>query len=220
MARPIDWQLLIPTNVHAEGGAKLDIAPDGTVSVRRRGRYSDTFTITTRTALRGITAFRIELLPVADAAENAAINELQVTARQTVARPGTLDRHSPVVLRNASSDVDAPDGEVGRIIDRQNDTRWKFPLDKRESHFVGVEVADPIAANGNAETELVFQIASDHGAHGTLSRFKLAATTSPHPVRVLPAKLRAILALEPTERSDAQRRELADYFRALSQSAR
>ncbi|HEX5176696.1 MAG TPA: hypothetical protein VFV83_06700 [Chthoniobacteraceae bacterium] len=214
MARPIDWRPLTPADVKVEGGAKLRIEPDGTLIASGRAAYSDTFTITTRTALRGITALRIELLPDRAGSADAVINELQVTA--TLA----LDRHASIVLRNASTDIDAPDAEVGRIIDRKDDTRWRFPLPKTERHFLVVETIEPVAANDHAETELVFRITQHHGEHGTLSRFKLAAATSPHPVRELPAKLRAILALEPTERSDQQRRELADFFYRLSQSAR
>jgi hypothetical protein len=36
----------------------------------------------------------------------------------------------------------------------------------------------------------------------------------------LPAAIRRILAIEPTERSDAQRKEVADFFRLLSASAK
>jgi hypothetical protein len=209
MARPVEWQLLAPRAVKVDGGARATIADDGTISASGRAAHSDAFTITARTTLRGITAFRIELLPDPKTAGEAVIGELRIT---------DAARRQSVVLQNASSDVEGGGTEVGRIIDHKEQSQWKFPLPRDASRSIVVECAEPV---GDApETELGFQITQNHGAHPMLSRLRIFATTKPHPVRELPAAIRRILAIEPTERSDAQRKEVADFFRLLSASAK
>jgi hypothetical protein len=214
MARPIAWQPLMPVDVKVPAGKKITVETDGTLVMTGRGTKAIALAITARTALRGITAFRIELLPDGAASRNVVINELRISAR------GRGGKRVPVPLREASSDVESGDRDIARIIDGKTETGWRCHAAGSEPHFIVVRAAAPVGVTGNSETELFFDIAQNHRGDGTLHRVKLSATATASPVRALSRALRAILAIEPTERSDAQRQQLRDYFHPLSESVR
>ena len=219
MAHPVEWQPLTAHDVQVEGGPKLVIARDGSVTAKGRAAYPDVFSITARTALRGITAFRIEFVADANAPTNALIGELRISAapEPTAPRRGRHGRKQ-IALRNASTDVDESGNKVARIIDEDEESQWRFVIPQEEARSVVVETVKPIG-DGN-RTELVFRIARNEGERRTLGRVRLFATTKPYPVRVLPTALRKILAIEPSERSEAQRKQIDAYFRRHSEPYR
>ena len=64
MARPADWQLLTPFEIKADSGITLAAQQDGSLlAVGSDHPEKDAYTLKARTALHGITAFRIEALP-------------------------------------------------------------------------------------------------------------------------------------------------------------
>ncbi|MGV3532640.1 MAG: DUF1553 domain-containing protein, partial [Chthoniobacteraceae bacterium] len=69
---------------------------------------------------------------------------------------------------------------------------------------------------GSGETLLTFELEQKYGTDHTLGCFRISATTKAAPVRELPEEIRAVLALEPTERSEEQSAVLARHFRSES----
>ena len=121
-----------------------------------------------------------------------------------------------VALRHASADAEQDDFGAAKALDGDAKTGWAFGDGIGKPHTAVFELAEPLAVG--ADTALIFTLAQDYGTRHTLGRFRLSATTKAPPVRELPAKLKAILALEPSEREPKQREELAAYFRPLSQA--
>jgi hypothetical protein len=58
-----DWVTLEPASSHAEGGTVLRKLPDGSLRAEGPNPAGQTYTVTARTDLKGITAFRLEAIP-------------------------------------------------------------------------------------------------------------------------------------------------------------
>ncbi|MDB6155785.1 MAG: hypothetical protein JWL90_4238, partial [Chthoniobacteraceae bacterium] len=120
-----------------------------------------------------------------------------------------------IALQNPSADFNQAGFEVSKAIDGDPKSGWAFLQETGKPHAAVFETAPPIAANSEG-TSLIFTIRQDHGANHTLGRFRLSATNAPLPVRELPNSIRAILAIEPSERAPGQRSEIAAYFLPFS----
>jgi hypothetical protein len=93
---------------------------------------------------------------------------------------------------------------------------------------VGIRTRDESAARGclpakkpidvGADSVLTINLRQDYGENHNLARIRLSATASAGPIRELPAAIRGILAIEPSERTPEMRTQLADYFRPMSKS--
>lgn len=124
-----------------------------------------------------------------------------------------VPKEEPVKLTQASADFADKDRSVARAIDGDTGRKngWSVNEQPAQAHAAAFEIdGQPLKEQGSL---LVFSLTQRHGTNYTLGRFRLSATTQPRPVRILPASLTATLALAAEQRSDAQRRELADYFR-------
>src|SRR5207249_985936 len=84
------------------------------------------------------------------------------------------------------------------------------------SHAATFEIgAKPIEEPGAL---LIFTLVQRFGTNHTLGHFRLSATTQPPPVRELPDIIKTILAVQPADRTETQRGELADFFREFAPS--
>lgn len=107
--------------------------------------------------------------------------------------------------------------DASLAIDGKTSTGWAFGDKPGVRHSLVAEL--PKAVDVPEGWLLRVDIAQLHGANHTLGKFRLSATSDALPVRELPDEIRAALALEPTERSQAQRKEVAAFFRPLSKTA-
>src|SRR5262249_10900920 len=60
---PSEWGVLEPLSAQAESGAALKTQPDQSLLAEGDNPAHDVYTVTARTELKGITAFRLEALP-------------------------------------------------------------------------------------------------------------------------------------------------------------
>ena len=123
-----------------------------------------------------------------------------------------------VRLQNASADYSESGHEVSKAIDGNTDAKngWSIGDETGRAHAATFELeGKPFDETGSL---LVFTLVQKYGTNTTIGRFRIAATTQPLPVREQPESIKEILALEPEERNDQQRDELADYFRAFAPS--
>lgn len=112
------WTVLEPWRFTSAGGAILQKRPDGSLLAGGKNPASDTYTISVRTELTGITAFRLEALndsslpsrgPGRAVNGNFSVDELRVTA----APSGKSNGHSPGNAREAGGRL-----LPGRMADR------------------------------------------------------------------------------------------------------
>ncbi len=154
--------------------------------------------------------FRVSIF---DAAHKLAWEETVAQPPQPSVTVGPLEG-KVVALRNASADFSQEGFPAAKALDGDKKTGWALAPEMGKAHAAVFEMAAPL----DSPALLMFTLRQDYGTKHTLGRFRISATTAAPPVRELPAGLRAILALEPSEREPKQREELAAYFRPLSKS--
>ena len=122
-----------------------------------------------------------------------------------------------VAFQSASADFEQTDWTAAEAIDGVADDKsgWAFAPETGKAHAIIFEAA---ASLGDDETKLTVQLEQKRGENHRLGRFRISATSARLPIRELPPAIKAVLALEPTERDDAQRDTLGAYFRPLSKT--
>ena len=123
-----------------------------------------------------------------------------------------------VRLQNASADYSESGYDVSKAIDGNTDAKngWSIGDKTGRAHAASFELeGKPFDATGSL---LIFTLVQKYGTNHTIGRFRIAATTQPLPVREQPESIKEILAAKPEGRTDQQREELADYFRAFAPS--
>jgi hypothetical protein len=223
--RPIPWQPLSPAAIAAKHGTALVALEDHSIRAGGASPSPEIYTVRVKERLTGVTAFRLEAVPD-ESFPNAVVTEfsVQIAPKEnghlvrappqpsTKLQPGAARN---VALKDATADFSAPGFGPELAIDADQSTGWSFAGSARTAAAV-FQTVQPITVPPDAE--LVFSIAQSSGKGRTPGRFRIFATTAPAPVRELDASIRAILALEPSEREPAQRETVANYFRALSRS--
>ncbi len=198
--KPVKWQPLQIQSATARN-AKIEIAADG--SLRASGAGEAAFIIQAVLPQQGATAFRIEFLPNADGQKvSAGIGELEI-------RPA---KDSPALtVITASASVENPGSEIAKVVDGNPATGWSVSPDGKISIASAFQLSKPLE---RAEV-VTFFLRNKAPAHGPRS-FRIYATSHRPPVLELPDSIRDTLALEPSERTEKQRRELERYYRTHS----
>ena len=197
---PVQWEPLKVLDAVSRKG-KLEALPDGSLKAPVELADKERYTIRATTALKKITAFRVEVLPERGTIGrngNAILSEFQVAG---------------ATLAVASADYSQKNFGPDAAIDGNPKTGWAFGGSTDKPHAAVFELTKPL--NLGAETVLTFILRQDHSARH-LKRIRISATAKAPPVRELPESLRQTIALEPSERTEAQQTELADYFRPMS----
>ena len=215
----VQWSVLKPSSAVSSGGATLVVQTDGSILSSGKNPPTDTYTLKFETALKGITALRMEVLPHATLPSkgpgrasngNFVLSELQlklggqpvklnrVTATHTQAAPYTIDK--------------AIDGDTGP-------TGWAI-LPKVGQVNSAVFSAAAAFGDGTKKT-LEVVMPQNHGNAHSIGHFRISATTSkePHGPQAksgLPKNIAAVLAIERAKRNKAQQNQLRKHFRTIS----
>ena len=213
-APPPTWTTLRPVSARSAGGATLDVAEDGSVTVSGPNPDRDTYTLGARLPAGPVTAFRIEALaePPRGSPGRADYGSFVVTRLAVeAAPPGGRPRALPLARAEADSDSSA-----AGLLDRDDDTGWGGS-DPSHSYAAVVQPTAPVGPGGDVAITLEHQ---GQQPRNNLRRFRLSVTSSPHPWGglALPDKVLTIVAIPKSQRSEAQQKELADYYRGLSPS--
>src|SRR5262249_36585532 len=123
----------------------------------------------------------------------------------------------PVKWKRASADFSQDGFPVAHAVDGRNDTGWAVFPEVGKAHAAVFEPAEPVGGDGETALTFVLDHQSNFAQH-SVGKFRLAVTTAadPHGLLGLPAAVRDALALAPEKRTDAQRKELAAYYRTVA----
>lgn len=177
----------------------------------------DTYTVTLRTTLTGITGFKLETLTDpslpghgpgrGDAARpNFVLNTFRVTA----ANAGSAAR--PLAFTRASASFAQAAFPVSNLIDPKNTKGWAINPQFGRDHWATFELATPI---GSAEgLTLTFTLAQNLGGGRTIGRFRLSALTGRIDAGALPMGIAALLRTGAAERTAAQSQALLAHVAA------
>jgi hypothetical protein len=212
------WTVLQPEAMKSAGGAQLTKLPDGSVLASGKNPFPETYTITAKTTVAGVTAFRLEALadpklpgrgPGRAPNGNFVLSEFKVE----VQLPGE-PKPKAVKLTRALADFSQGSYPVQNAIDGNLGTGWAVVPQTGRNHVAIFELKDRIMPAG---TTLTFTLNQNYeGKDHNLGKFRLAVTTVPPPLSLgnLPADVAKALHTEPAQRTPQQRDLLRNMHRS------
>ena len=219
---------LEPVRFSSKGGASSETLPDGSLLVPGKAEDKETYTVTVRTRLAGITAFRLEALPHPGL-------PLQGPGRTSagafvVTSLAVKDGEQALALKAAAADLNEKGRGAALAIDSHAATGWGATEEAEAGrpHALVVALERPLggvtagATAARART-LTFTLEFQSGwpwPQSSLGHFRLAATAAERPFAGLepPAELRPLLGVAAAERTEEQKRKLDAWFRPLAPS--
>ncbi|HVR83916.1 MAG TPA: hypothetical protein VMU54_06355 [Planctomycetota bacterium] len=179
---PMKWSLLEPKKMSATGGAVLTRLEDGSILAGAENPAQSRYTVVLQTELKGINAFRLEVLPDRSLGGsgpgrfengNFVLSEFRV---QLLSDP-QAESGTPVALERATSDYAQEGFPITHAIDGKNETGWALFPQLGRVHEAVFEMKSPLGAAGPLTLLFVLDHASIYERH-TIGRFRLSATTT------------------------------------------
>ncbi|MCA9049431.1 MAG: DUF1553 domain-containing protein, partial [Planctomycetaceae bacterium] len=214
----VEWFPLELSDLEGPKGITLERLDDR--SIRATGTADQgAYTLTVRTSLRGITAFRVEALTEASVKGNGpglpengnfVVTEFQVQA----APPDKPQELKNVALQNAKADFLQEGFNVALAIDGQpgNQNAWAVANAGGVTHWATFETTEPLGHDDGTLLKIV--IHQNHNAKNhLLARFRISVTQKSAPGLSLPEQFRAIAVAKADQRSENQSNTLLDWFR-------
>ncbi len=216
----VAWQTLTPKNLKASNDAALTAGPDGVIVAEQKDGPSD-YVITAETDLKDITGIRLEVLaddsllgrgPGLSPNGNFVLTEFEVKA----APKGKPGQQQPVKLEKPLADFSQENFAVAGAIDgnRGGNNGWASHPQTGRTHWATFETQQPVGFDGG--TLLVFKLEHRYPDNKHLvGRFRISVTRAPKGFGLTyPGQIGALLALDPSARSEAQQAELLNFFRS------
>ncbi len=189
----------------------LTAADDHSIATGAKDPLRSRFLVKAPVSLRGVTGFRVEAL--ADLGQKAgrsksgdfALNEFSV-----MVQPPGGGAQRKLELASARADLEAKTGAAAKAIDGDSATGWSIGTKTDQSHVIVFGLKSP--QDFPPGSTLFFEL--EHRTVGLLSRFRIAATTSPAPLEpsTIPDAIVAALETSRTARTAGQTADLARYY--------
>ncbi len=226
------WTVLEPVEASSANGTRVLIQGNdfSLIATTAAGPTParDTYTVSFKTVLKGMTAFRLEARtfeelprggPGRDPKGGFVVSELVIKDATGRAIP----------LRNATASTPLPGSSglfrpAAAIDGRTTEGGWALPTADGLDHRLVVEAAEPVGTG--EETTLTLVLYQNAGQGRTLGRFRLNASTDPWPVRTEPGvgitkDIYEIAATDRGKRTKEQQESLASlYLRIAPERAR
>ncbi len=233
VAPPIEWTHLRPVEAVSAGGATLTVLDDASVLASGVQPETDTYTLKFNGLPTSVTGFRIETLPhdslPGKGAGRAANGNFMLTEFVVRHRLGESAEELPVALQNASESFaqriegGKKDGErltaAGAIDGDESElSGWATVEEVALANHAVFETRDDLPGS---DTSLSVVLVQNRGLGGhTLGHFRLSVTSARRPIHALgaglPRAVRDVLSIALANRNDAQRAELAAYYRSIA----
>jgi hypothetical protein len=219
---PPAWVPVEVVSAASAGGATLSKQGDGSVLASGKNPGPETYTVTARTKLTGISGIRLEVLsdpslpakgPGRASNGNLVLNEFKV-----IARPDRfLGLPLPVRLHRAQADFSQNGWAVAGAIDNNPDSGWAVAPQFGKDHFAVFETQSPLGAAGGTTLTFTLLQRFPGGDHHNIGRFRLSVTTAKTPLTLTgpPEPVAKALRVESAQRTPEQKAELTRHFRSL-----
>jgi mono/diheme cytochrome c family protein len=220
------WTVLKFDSIKSEHGSTLTLQADGSVLASGTRPEKDIYTFASHLKVPQATYLRLEVLtdpslplqgPGRQDNGNLHLNEIVVT----VAPSDKPAEAKPVKLINPRADFNQQDWGIEKALDGNPGTAWGIYPEVGKGHLAILEVADPKLISG--EVILTVRLEQVHGGGHLIGRPRLSMTeiVTSQPLKlgleVLPGAITELLKIEPAQRTDRQRAELAAFY--LTQQA-
>lgn len=225
-AMPSVWQTLEPVELKSAEGSTLTKQPDGSVLASKTRPEKDTYTLTYHTALRGITALRLEVLtddslskhgPGRQNNGNLHLSEFKVfaAAQSSSSNQTPAAEMKPLTLKNPRADFNQDGWTIAHTIDGNPGTAWGIYPRVGEDHRAVYEFTQPVTFDGG--TALTVVLEQLHGGGHLIGRPRISVTAATESLaldsELIPAEVHSILKKPAAERSDLEQAELARFVR-------
>ena len=149
--------------------------------------------------------------PAAPPNGNVTLSELKATA----APKSDPAKAMPLTFTKATADFSQEGYAVAGAIDGNPQTHWAIAPQMGKDHAAVFEIKEDLNFAGG--TLLTLTLDQQYDDQHTIGKFRVSVTTAKRPLTpsTLPEKIAPILAIAPEARSDAQKAELAAYYRSL-----
>jgi hypothetical protein len=230
------WTTLDPIKLESTGGATLKKLDDKSALVSGASPERDVYIVAAKTDLKNITAVRVEAMadaslpkggPGRDPYGNFLLTGIEAEVESTVSAQSDA-KSREISFKNAFVDDQAygintralfgkelgdvaTDTPSGWFVNATNDQTERLP---RQGVFVAEK---PFDADSGATLTIRLKYLGG-SLNQSMGRFRLSVTTIDEPRRIVsvPARLRPILSILPSERSQKQKDDLFAQFRAAS----
>jgi hypothetical protein len=203
-------------------GATLTPQADGSILASGPNPSDETYAVTLKTKLTGITAIRLEALPddsLPAKGPGRAPNGNFVLNKFIAAAQPEGDANAqpqPVAFQDARADFSQKDWDVKNAIGGDDAKGWAIADQFGKPHIAVFGVKEPVGyADGTVLTVTLVQkfAGKDHN----LGKFRLSVTTAKAPVSLTgpPEPIAKILNTAPDQRTPEQKAELTRYYRSL-----
>jgi len=208
----VEWQVLKPEEVTSENGAKLTVQPDGSVLVSGANPDVDDLIVTAVTQMRGATALKLEVLTddsLAGKGPGRAPNGSWVLTELKFLGDG-----KPVGLAAVRADFEQPGWPLANALDGRDDTGWGAWPQVGQPHEAVFELLNEFGYRPDRTLSFRLQFRSNYKQH-VIGKFRLSITDSPKVLlRAIPSEVKAALAVEGGQRSEAQKKTVTEFYLA------
>lgn len=214
------WHVLDIAEFVSVGGADHTKLADKSILLTGQNPDKDTYHVTVRTELQGITGFRLEALldetlpgkgpgrQTQGDRGNAILSGFSVIACECEDDTNANGKQR-IQLHSASADVVGKGWEPAKALDGDASTGWSIHIAYHKPHYWSVQTTDPIGFD--AGTRLVFTIEQQTGVQRTYGRFRLLAMTGTRGAKAIPDTILAALKIDPKKRNRKQNAALRNY---------
>jgi hypothetical protein len=214
-----EWSTLVPERMEGIAGTTLAAAENGAVLASGENPRQEAYVIEARTSLSGITGIRLEALPHPSLPRGGpgrdAYGNLFITSFEVEASPAASPDTSQKI---GFQEIIADNGSINEKRHRQ---LWAVDASREDQRLPRQIVFVTEEPFGSGETLIRIRMRQESRFSGQgIGHFRLSVTSAADPTAVVTVshKLRPVLALEESARSEAQKKELADYFLSTAPS--
>ncbi len=234
--KPEDWERVLKhrgadarqhaleiAGFESEAGASHELLPDGSILVGGRNPEADVYTVTARTKVEGITAFKLEAMvdPSLPAAKgpgrelmldqgNFVVTELSIKERTTRADT-TLAPETRIRLHSPRASAAHPEYPVAAALDGDEQTGWAIHPAYHRPHHAVFLTGKPVGSSHGIK--LTIRIEQKSGGQRTLGRLRLSAITGDATAPALDPDMSVILAKPAARRNPDEAQRLMDFYR-------
>jgi len=215
------WTILEPEKLISAAYAKTEKRKDGSILVSGGNPAKDSYKLIVTTKMRGITAFQLEALsdpslpsqgPGRAENGNFVLTHFKVDA----ATPSDQNKIVNVQFSKVTADFSQSGFPPENALLGKPETGWAISPQLGKSHAAIFQCKDPIDYEGGVILTFMVDCSSVHNQH-TIGCFRISATTDINPGsgKMLPAGVKTVLETAADKRTDAQKKELVEYYKSL-----
>jgi len=206
----VKWHVLAPDELYADNGTILTKQPDGSVLATGPNPDKEGIVFNANAKIGAITGFKLEVLPdpsLVAKGPGRANNGNFVLTEVTLQGSG-----KPVDLASVSTDFNQGGLNGPAVFDGNQETGWAVMPKFGQPHTLIFQARNQVGYGSEVLLAFRLDCKSVHIAH-TLGRFRLSATTDNlQLLNPMPDKIRAALAKEAEKRTDAEKKEVTQFY--------